>query len=178
MYISVSCFTRYESFAKSSLKIASEQKLFIPRGCQILAPKRSLAFLGFSGFSLSRSWRLKAIRGSHAPAVRHLSLHLFPSSSSSSSSTSLWLYSLSLLLRARVIPLHSPDQLGSRAIGLTVKETRTGGNKRARDRSSEMIFLTSRHCYLLHTQSQRDKKRERKNLHYINRKLLSFSFII
>lgn len=97
MYISVSCFTRYESFAKSSLKIASEQELFIPRGCQILAPKRSLAFLGFSGFSLSGSWRLKAIRGSHAPAVRHLSLHLFLSSSSSSSSTSHWLYSLSLL---------------------------------------------------------------------------------
>lgn len=74
-------------------------------------------WLEFSVFSLLGSKRLKATRGSHAPAVRHLSLHLFlcpplvPIALSLSSPTHTFRYT------------HRPAW--TLAIRLTVEEMRT-----------------------------------------------------
>lgn len=62
--------TEFEFYCRESyLKIALRSELFVSQ--------ERLALLEFSVSSLSGSERLKATRGSHAPAVRHLSLHLF-----------------------------------------------------------------------------------------------------
>lgn len=100
------------------------------------------------GLSLSGSERLKATRGSHAPAVRHLSLHLFlcpslvPTALSLSTSTS-----------AR-LSLHSQTSLDP---GHQVNRRRDAYSRRGADRSSGWFFWP-RGAVIYYTCSQHDEE--------------------
>lgn len=110
--------------------------------------RRGWALSRVLGLSLSGSERLKATRGSHAPAVRHLSLHLF-------------LYpplvqtarSLSFSTSAR-LSLHSQTSLDP---GHQVNRRRDAYSRRGADRSSGWFFLP-RGAMIYYMRSQHDEE--------------------
>lgn len=169
MQIFPSCFSKWIFYDRRDLRKRPSrtlQKIYskIASGAEIvhLAEAR-FKRAGFPrillSLSLSGSQRLKAIRGSHAPAVRHLSLHVFPSSSFS---TSGWC-SLSLSPSFVRAFRYSPDQNSDPGYRVNRERDAHCEAINARDRSSKWFFWPRGTAiyYIRNHNARRKRERER-----------------